>query len=167
MAELDPSLLDASESHLADLEKHFTKGLQLRAAEDDSAAREVFEKILKQEPRLAEPRLELAHIHLLSERFDDAHEHARLAVSTLRAGGQWTRDVEPTALLSFALNLLGETVARALEEGDLFLTDRPEFTRRWNRAAGHFAEAAEVDPTNEDALRNRTRFAPLPAVLDN
>ncbi len=165
MAELDPSLLEANEDHLVLLQRHFMKAMQLREAGDESGAAKVLEEILREEPRLAEPRLELAHIHLLHDRFDEAHEHAKLAVSTLRAGGQWTQDVEPSALLSFAVNLLGETVARRLEEGDLFLTDRASFTRLWNEASAHFDEAARLDGCNEDALRNRTRFAPL--LLDD
>jgi thioredoxin-like negative regulator of GroEL len=136
MAEVDPVILDSEEVHLVALEQRLRKAIQLRASEDESGAREELERILKTEPRLAEPRLELAHIHLLNGRFEEAHEHARLAVSTLRAGGQWTRDVAPPVLMAFALNLLGETLAWRLESGDLFLTDRPTFLRLWNEASG-------------------------------
>ena len=159
--QLDPTILESDGDDLKALQKRMDAGLRFRAGEDDSAARVEFEAILAAEPRLAEPRLELGHILLLEERFDEAEEHVRLAVSTLRAGGQWTEDVEPKVLLSFAINLLGETLARSLEEGDLFLTDRAGFTTRWNQAAAHFREAATIDPTNVDAIRNRLRFAPL------
>lgn len=164
MAELDPKLLESNEAHLVALEESFRKAMQLLQNEDDSGARALFEKILQDEPRLAEPRLELAHMDLLAGRHEEAETQARLALATLQAGGQWTKDVEPPILLSFAKNLLGETIARSLEEGDLFLTDQHAFTRRWNEASRIFGDAARLDPTNEDALRNLTRFAPLPDV---
>jgi len=158
---IDADTLESPEDHLEELGRRFAKALALREKGDDAGARPLFEEILRNEPRLAEPRLELAHIHLLADRFSEAGEHARLAVATLRAGGQWTEDIEPKALLSFAVNLLGETIVRELEEGEVFLTDREAFVQRWNEASRTFEEALEIDAGNVDAARNRTRFRPI------
>ena len=161
MSATDPNPLEDTEGHLEDLERAFFKAMQLRESGDEAGCAEALREILKAEPRLAEPRLELAHILLMENRFEEAEEHARLAATSLRAGGQWTKDVDPSALLSFALNMHGETIARHLEEGDLFLTDREQFEARWNSAAALFGEAAALDPNNAEARRNATRFARL------
>lgn len=156
-------LLEADRDQLKSLEKKMRRAVELRLDGSDDKAREIFEEILKQEPRLAEPRLELAHMAALAARWEEAQEQARLAVDILRRDGQWTEDVEPGRLLGFALNLLGEIIVRPLEEGDLFLTDRPSFDASWNEAATMFAAALEIDPENEDARRNGTRYRPLAA----
>lgn len=150
----DQEVLDA-------LAPKMVAALEARRAGEDSVAEKLLRDILRNEPRLAEPRLELAHLAAEREQWEEARTQAELAVTTLRAGGQWTLDVEPPALLSFALNLLGEVIVRWLEEGDLLLRDRPEFTRRWNEAAGLFADACRLDGTNDDARRNQTRYRPL------
>jgi hypothetical protein len=152
---------DQESATLQSLQPKMTKALHLRQAGKDDAALKVLREILAAEPRLAEPRLELAHIAALREDWAEAELQATEAIRALRAGGQWTTEVDPRSLLSFALNLLGEIVVRPLEEGDLFLTDRPRFVRTWNRASVLFGEASKLDPDNEDARRNLTRYAPL------
>ena len=154
-------MIKADAEQLAELEPKMMEAMSARAEGKDGAAKAIFEDILKAEPRLAEPRLELAHIAAVAEDWDEAQTQARLAVDILRRGGQWTEDVEPRALLAFALNLLGELIVRTLEEGDLFLTDRARFQMTWNEAAAIFDEALEVDPECVEARRNRTRYRKL------
>lgn len=137
------------------------QAVELRQAGKDGDASRLLKDILKEEPRLAEPRLELAHISAMEEDWGEAQAQARLAVRTLRAGGQWTMDVEAGVLLAFALNLLGEVLVRPLEAGDLFLVDRARFEKVWNEAAAFFEEAKQLDPANEDARRNRARYRPI------
>jgi tetratricopeptide (TPR) repeat protein len=143
------------------LESKMRLAMSAREQGKDGEARELFEAVLKEEPRLAEPRLELAHMAALTEDWDEAQTQARLAVEILKRGGQWTQDVEPEVLLGFAINLLGELVVRPLEEGDLFLTDRPLFDASWNEASRLFALALEADPDNVEARRNATRYRRL------
>ncbi len=150
----DQTVLDA-------LAPRMQAAVELRQEGRDDKAEAIFREILKSEPRLAEPRLELAHLAALREDWDEAQTQARLAVATLVAGGQWTMDVEPAPLLSFAMNLLGETLVRAIEGGDLFLRDKDRFSKTWNEAAALFAEAKKIDPTNDDARRNAVRYRPI------
>jgi tetratricopeptide (TPR) repeat protein len=152
----------ADEAHLASLGQRFAKALQLREQGEVEAARRELRAVLQAEPRLAEPRLELAHMAALEENWEEAEAQARDALKTLLGGGQWTLDLHPAELRSFALNFLGEIIVRPLEEGDLFLQDRDAFQGRWNEAASLFAEAVRQDGTNEDARRNRSRYRPLP-----
>jgi hypothetical protein len=81
--------------------------MKLRAKGDDAGAATLLRAILQDEPRLPEPRLELAHLAALRDDWEEAEGHARLAVAALRQGGQWT-ELGAEVLLSFALNLLGE-----------------------------------------------------------
>jgi hypothetical protein len=103
----------------------------------------------------------LAHIAASREDWQEAQEQARIAVASLTAGAQWTLDVEPAPLLSFAMNLLGETLVRSIEGGDLFMTDKQAFRSIWNEAAELFVGARKVDPTNSDARRNSVRYRKL------
>jgi len=158
MSEMD----ERETATLVSLEPKMSKALLLRQSGKDLDAQLIFRQILADEPRLAEPRMELAHIAALQNDWEEAELQATEAIRILRAGGQWTSEVSPPALLSFAINLLGEVVVRPLEEGDLFLTDKPAFERRWNRASILFGEACKLDPENEDARRNLSRYKPLP-----
>jgi tetratricopeptide (TPR) repeat protein len=153
--------MQVDRDQLAALEPKMRMAMTAREQGKEGEARELFEAVLKEDPRLAEPRLELAHMAALTEDWDEAQTQARLAVEILKRGGQWTQDVEPAVLLGFAINLLGELVVRPLEEGDLFLTDRPRFDAGWNEASQLFAQALKADPENVDARRNATRYRPL------
>ncbi|MCP4867662.1 MAG: hypothetical protein GY898_02965 [Proteobacteria bacterium] len=150
----DQSVLDA-------LTPKMQTALELRQNGQHDRAEKLFREILRSEPRLAEPRLELAHLAAGREDWGEAQDQARIAVTTLIAGGQWTMDVDPAPLLSFAMNLLGETLVRAIEGGDLFLRDKDKFESVWNEASVLFTEAKKLDPTNEDARRNAVRYRPL------
>lgn len=150
----DQSVLDA-------LTPKMQSALAFRQDGQDVRAEKLFREILRSEPRLAEPRLELAHLAAAREDWVEAQAQARIAVTTLMAGGQWTIDVEPGPLLSFAMNLLGETLVRSIEGGDLFLRDKDRFEAIWNEASVLFGQARKLDPTNEDARRNAVRYRPL------
>jgi len=150
----DQSVLDA-------LTPKMQNALALHQDGQNDRAEKLFREILRSEPRLAEPRLELAHLALGRGDWQEAQEQARLAVTTLLAGGQWTIDIEPAPLLSFSMNLLGETLVRAIESDDLFLRDRARFEAIWNEASALFIQAKVLDPTNDDARRNAVRYRPI------
>jgi tetratricopeptide (TPR) repeat protein len=153
--------IDAPEDHLQSLVPLMEKALRLRSEGNEEQAVAVLRDILRVEPRLAEPRLELCHIAAGEGRHDEAEAQARMAVEALRGGGQWTADLEADEILSFALNLLGEVIVRALEEGDLLMTDRPQFVSRWNEASQFFRESLERDNSNRDARSNVIHYRPM------
>lgn len=159
------TMMEFDQDQLTALEPKMRLAMTAREQGNDAEAKRLFDEILKEEPRLAEPRLELAHMAAGTEDWEGAQSQARLAVEILKRGGQWTQDVAPEALLGFALNLLGELMVRPLEEGDLFLTDRPRFDASWNEASTLFGLAMAADPSNVDARRNATRYRRL--ELDN
>jgi hypothetical protein len=161
-AELARQVLDTDRALTEALEPKMKAALALREAGQNAKAADVLREIIHADPRLPEPRLELAHVAASRDDWEEAQTQARMGVSLLRAGGQWTADLPPSTLLAFAINLLGETVVRPLEEGDLFLVDQPAFVVAWNEAATLFQEAATLDPASEDARRNQARYRPLP-----
>ena len=135
------------------LEDLWNQAMEARQEGDDSKARKCLRKLLKQEPRLAEPHLELGHMEIQRDDLDEAEVHVRMAVEILERGGQWIDDVKPSKLLSFAVNLLGEILFRRAERisaGD----DRQRFDDLWNEAAGCFTRATGLDPENGEAKRN-------------
>jgi tetratricopeptide (TPR) repeat protein len=159
--------VDAPEGHLDALAPKMMAAMDLRRDGKDEEAAEALREILRGEPRLAEARLELCHIAATRKDWDEAEEQGRLAIETLRGGGQWTLDLESDELLSFALNLLGEVIVRCLEEGDLLMDDRPAFVVRWNEASGFFRESLERDNSNKDARTNCIHYRPMAEDQDS
>lgn len=139
------------DSHLIPLGSKLRKAMSLRESGDMAKARDLYREILQADPRLAEPRLELAHMAAEREDWDEAEEQARAALDLLRRGGQWTADLPPERLEAFATNLLAEVLYRSVQDGELIFRDEEGFKARWNEAAALFARALELDPENEDA----------------
>ncbi|MFK7929240.1 MAG: hypothetical protein AB8H79_13690 [Myxococcota bacterium] len=140
---------DAEEARLADLAEQFMGALEHKRqgrvdrAEDDLLA------ILKAEPRLPEPRMELARIYLDTERVDSAEEHARLALKNLEDGGQWTDGLPENTVSALAHALVAESLRRRLDEDDVIFGDPDQFKALVNEAKTHFAKAGELDPSDE------------------
>lgn len=114
-------------------------------AEDDLRA------ILREEPRLAEPRMELARILLDTERLADAEDHAREALEHLEQSGPWTHDLPPNVLLGLAHALLAEVLRRRAEDDDVIFGDPADFKALIEESKAHFEKAAELDPSDEYA----------------
>ena len=136
-----------------DLQELWLAAVSARQEGDDDQARKHLREIVRKEPRLAEPHLELGHMAIEADDLAEAETHVRLALEQLERGNQWVDDLPADQLLSFAHNLLGEVlVARA----DPLSTsvNQQEFEELWNQAADAFSRALELDPENPDAKRN-------------
>ncbi len=146
-------------SDMEELEGLWLAGIEARQEERDEDAAECFRKILATEPRLAEPRLELAHMALARGDLEEATEHARMAVDILGRGGQWIDDLQGPQLESFAHNLLGQIL---FERAELVAADPDQevFEGLWSEAASAFARAVELDPDNIEARRNAVTVRP-------
>lgn len=148
------------EHHLVPLGTKLEQAFALRGDGKHDAAAELLREILQADPRLAEPRLELAHIAAERSDWEEAEEQARAALMILKSGGQWTASLPAEQMLSFATNLLGEVIYRGLQDGDLIFRDAAAFTERWNEASALFEAAAALDPTNADAKHWATHVRP-------
>lgn len=141
------------------LEAMFLDAVAARQRGDVDQARALLRDLLRMEPRLAEPYLELATLAGEQEDWEEAEALARTGLEQLRRGGQWSADVDEDRMLAFALNLLGESIMRQAEE--LVFGDAQRFRERWNEAAALFREALQHDPDNLDARTNAVHCRPL------
>ena len=146
-------VLDEPEAHLEGLEQRFLEALERHRAHDVDGALELLKGVLRAEPRLPEPRLELTRIYLDTGRLDEAEEEAREAVRLLEAGGQWTLELPPAALLSLGWNLLGEILRSQADQDEVVFGDPAIWGRLMAESKAAFRRAAQLDPTNEHAAQ--------------
>lgn len=146
-------------SDTQELEGLWLAGVEARQEGREDDAADCFRKILAGDPRLAEPRMELAHMALARGDLEEAEEQARMAVDILGRGGQWIDDLEGHQLESFAHNLLGQAL---FERAEIAAADPDQdiFEDLWSRAAAAFQRAVELDPDNVDARRNAVTVRP-------
>lgn len=148
----DPNALSDAEQEVLDrLAPEFFKALALRDAGHVDRAEEMLLEILKVEPRLPEPRMELARILLDTDRLGEAEPHAREALQHLTAGGQWTDDLPEHVVRSMAHALLAEILRRRVEDDDVVFGDAETFRALVAEAKAHFQAAANLDPTDATA----------------
>lgn len=140
--------LDEDESHLEGLDQRFLDALELRRRGDVDGASELLRSILGVEPRLAEPRMELASMLIEAGQLEEAEAEAREAARILDAGGQWTVDVEPDVLRSLAWNMLAEALRRQADQDEVVFGDPARWTALMDESKAAFATAARLDPTN-------------------
>lgn len=145
----DPrAALDDAE-RLDDLAKRFTAALADLDAGRIDRAEEELRAVLRAEPRLPEPRMELARVLLETERLAEAEEHARLALEHLERGGRWTDVLPPGVVEAIAHALLAEVLRRRLEDDDVIFGDPGLFKQLLAESQRLFATAHKLDPTDE------------------
>lgn len=144
-------VLHDDESHLEGLDQRMLDALQARRKGDVDAASELLRSILSVEPRLAEPRVELASMLLEAEQLEEAEAEAREAARLLDLGGQWAEDVNPDIMRSLAWNLLAEALRRQADQDTVVFGDPERWTTLMAESREAFQKAASLDPTNEHA----------------
>ena len=149
---MDDSIdIDAAEGHLDGLGQQFLAGIKAMQDGDVDAAAECFRRILKSEPRLAEPRIELARILMETAQLKEAEAEIREAIRILESGGQWIDELEPNQVLSVGYGILAE-ILRTLAQADEAVFGDPEVWRKLvDEAHAVFQKARELDPKNAHA----------------
>jgi tetratricopeptide (TPR) repeat protein len=142
------------EQHTKGLQKPFMKALKFRRQGDLNKATKLLQEVLLGDPRLPEPHLELAHIHLEAERFEEAEEQAREGLKWLSQGGQWVKDLETNVVMSHAHDLLGQILQERAATDEVVFGDEDLFKELIKEARRHFVTARELDPKNEHANFN-------------
>lgn len=143
--------LIAQDAHLQDLGPKFMAALGERRKGRDDQALKMMKEILKVEPRLPEPRLEIGRIYLDMGRLEDAREESAEALRVLENGGQWLEDLPLEVLLSTAHGQLAE-VLRQLADTDKVIFGDPEvFKTLLAQAKVHFTKARDLDGSNAHA----------------
>jgi tetratricopeptide (TPR) repeat protein len=142
-------LFDDEREALDNLAARFLRALELRRLERHDAAEDMLRDLLKTEPRLPEPRMELARVLLDSDRLTEAEGEAREALTHLDAGGQWTDDLPDHVVRALAHGLLAEILRRRADEDQVIFGDPATFKQLVAESKQHFARAAELDPSDE------------------
>ena len=143
--------LTEDESHLDGLDVRMLDALEARRRGDVDGASDLLRSILRAEPRLAEPRMELASILLEADQLEEAESEIREALRLLELGGQWTDDLEEHELRSLAWNLLAEALRRQADQDDVVFGDPARWKELMEESRTAFETAARLDPTNEHA----------------
>lgn len=146
---IDDELEGAPEGHLTELGPRFMAALEARAAGRVDVAMESLLAILRAEPRLAEPRLELGRIYLEMGRHDDAEAEVREALRILMAGGAWTEDVPEHVVEALGWALLGEILKEQAATDEVVFGDDPaRFQELIAASRAAFKRAHELDPSD-------------------
>lgn len=143
--------LDPEDERIQALGPRFLDALRAAEARDVDAASEILRGILKVEPRLAEPHMELARVLLDTGQLDEAEEHAREALRLLESGGQWTDDLPEDVLLSLAADLLGEILRQRADADEIVFGDAETWKALVDESMALFRRAHALDPNNEHA----------------
>jgi len=151
--------MDQKEAHLDALGPRFLAALKLRADGRVDDALEAFRAILRVEPRLAEPRMEIGRIHLETGRLEDAELEAREAIRILEAGGQWTDDLPENVVAGMAWALLGEVLREKAATDEVVFGDPEAFRELLAQSRAAFDKAAGLDPTDTASWVNALELA--------
>lgn len=154
---------DSEQALLDELGERFLMALRLKDGAKFDQAEDELRAILRREPRLAEPRMELARILLDTDRLDDAMEQAREAISVLEKHGSWTEEVEENVVRAIAHATLAEILRRKADEDDVIFGDPEIFRAMVAEAKSHFEQAATLDP-NEDMSSYYAFFLGIPGA---
>lgn len=148
----DPTTADGPEAAaLEALSARFLQALTAKDAGRFDRAEDLLRDIVRAEPRLAEPHMELARLLLDADRLDDAEAHAREALAHMEAGGPWTEDLPPQIVHGLAHGLLAEVLRRKADEDDVLFGDPDQFRALLAEARTHFEAAAALDPDDSYA----------------
>ena len=117
------------ENYTNALIKKFEQALEARENNDIDSCCELLLHIIKNEPRLPEPHLELANIYLIIEKLEDARVHIEEVITYLENGGQWT-EIDVNTLLSLAYSTKSEIYHALADRDEIVLnSNEAEFTR--------------------------------------
>ena len=143
--------MSVNEENLGFLEPIFTKALEARQNGDNTRAIELFQNILRIEPRLPEPHLELAHIYLGLNQFETARIHSDQAIEYLENGGQWIDTISEDDILSLAYTIKGEIHRVEADQDEVVLGDVEIWKRMLLLSQACYRKALDLNPENEDA----------------
>ena len=153
----DPTI-DAPEPHLEGLGDEFMNAIKRMEKNDIDAAAEIFRRILEKEPRLAEPRIELARILIETRQISEAESEVREAIRILENGGQWLEELSEEQVQSVAYSLLAEILRTMAEEDEVVFGDPDKWRAIVDESHAAFRKARSLDPDNAHAEYWATSF---------
>ena len=125
----DIEISDQENSYTNALIKKFEQAMEARERNDIDSCCELLLQVIKQEPRLPEPHLEIANIYLIIEKLEDARVHIEEAITYLENGGQWM-DMDLSTVLSLAYATKSEIYHALADQDEIVLNaNETEFIR--------------------------------------
>jgi tetratricopeptide (TPR) repeat protein len=137
---------DPDQPSLSALEADFLKALELREKGQSEEARSRLAEIIRLEPRLPEPHLELGRILLEAERLEDAEAEVREAIALLEKGGQWLENLPDLVVQALAWALLGEILKERAATDEVVFGPPERFHAMLAASRAAFKRAHELDP---------------------
>lgn len=140
---------EREQQQLEELGQRFLAALKLKDSAKIDSAEDELRAILRTEPRLAEPRMELARILLDTDRLDEALEQGKEALEVLDKYGTWTEDIEENVVKAIAHATVAEILRRKADEDDVIFGEPEVFHAMVAEAKAHFEKAHALDPNEE------------------
>ena len=137
-------LAEAETAEIEPMQALFIAAMEHRQHGDSKKSEACLLEIVKKEPRLPEPHLELAHIYHAQEHFEDARTHIEQAVQYLENGGQWL-DLPEMEILSMAYLIQGEIYRSLADLDEVVFGDQAVYIDYVNRAKNAFKKANLID----------------------
>jgi tetratricopeptide (TPR) repeat protein len=144
-------LFNDAEDHLKDLDNQFMAGVEMLSKNDIDGGAECMRRILRVEPRLAEPRVELARVLLETAQLSEAEAEIREAIRILENGGQWIDHLPENEVQSVAYGLLAEVLRKRGESDEVVFGDATEWRAIVDESHAAFRKARDLDPKNAHA----------------
>ncbi|NOY27924.1 MAG: tetratricopeptide repeat protein [Oligoflexia bacterium] len=145
-------MINGESAAIAALGQRFMVALgRVRKGDIDGAADEL-RAILAVGPRLAEPRLELARLLLVTGQVEEAADQAEEAAQILDQDGVWTLNLSEAVVKSVAWDIHGEALRQQADRDDIVFGDPEQWKDLTNRARAAFQRAARLDPKNAHAV---------------
>ena len=133
------------EAQLHALSEQFMAAIDARNAGNLENAETTLRGIIRVEPRLPEPHMELGRLLLEIGQLEEAESHAREAIEQLEKGGQWTDELPEPVVLSIACSLLGEVLRQRADSDEVVFGEPDLFLKLIEEAQTWFAKAASSD----------------------
>ena len=143
--------MNPEEQVLKQLEFKFLEAIKADQENNLDKAQQLYLGILKVEPRLVEPNLELANIAIRRSQYEEAQTFAEEAVRLCGLQGHWLENFTDNQLLCMAYSLLGESLRMQAQNDDIVFHQPERFTELIKQAKDAYQKAVEADPSNEFA----------------
>ena len=133
------------------LEVKFLDAMRCHQESKLDRAEELYKAILKLEPRLVEPNLELAHIELKRGRLSEAQARTEEAIRLCGQHGHWLDNFTDDQLLSLCYSTLENILKEQSTQDEIVFGDPKEFTSLINKAKDAYKKAYRLNKDNQHA----------------
>ncbi len=140
------------------LEHLFGQAVEAYTRGKEEEALKLFKQVLSLEPRIPEPRLEVAMILFRRGELEEAEAQAREALAYLEKGWRAVESLTDDQLMAHGCNLVAEILKARTAREDVMHKDPHALRAMWEEAGRLVERAARLDPDNPDVMHNYYGF---------